>query len=328
MVSSTNIDPPRRAWLDEATTFVERVGVVSGTLIFSSVAILASTVLCHGIYWLFDLTPSSIELALPTLAPAIVAPPVVFILVKTIERLAEVERSKAHFLSSMSHELRTPLNAILGFSESMRDRHLSGGDVPAESGYAADIHESGRHILALVDDILDISRIEAGRMDLTPEWQDVEALVGEVILMVRGDAARKGVALDWEGVSSGTEVFGDERAIKQVLLNLLSNAIKFTGSGGRIIVSALESTEEGIVFRVTDTGLGIAEADLAEIFEPFSRARNLTEEAQAGTGLGLSLSKGLVGLHRGTIRITSKLGEGTIATASFPSPQAKPAAAE
>jgi signal transduction histidine kinase len=324
--------------------FVSAFGVIPSTLISSGVAIISSTVLCHLIYFLFEVPVAGITLAMPTLAPAVIAPPMLYVLIRAVDLLVRAERelqdqrkrlqaavetaqrqalqadsearAKAQFLAHMSHELRTPLNAILGFSETIRDVRVGPIGTEAYREYAGHIHDSGKHLLSLINDILDMSRIESGKMDLECEWHSAFELAGECLALVETAARAKTQQIDDGGVPAQLRVFGDRRAIKQVLINLLSNAVKFTGQNGRIAISAAEDETGGTVFSVSDTGIGISPGDLERIYEPFVRL----EHAESGTGLGLPLARGLVELHGGEMTIDSELGRGTIVSASFPPP--------
>jgi len=230
-------------------------------------------------------------------------------------RKAEIAaRAKSDFLAHMSHELRTPLNAILGFSETIRDTRL--GPIGTESyrEYAGYIHESGAHLLSLINDILDMSRIEAGQMELRVERHQAIDLVRESLAMIEGEANSKKITLDISGVAPDLTVRGDRRAIKQVLINLLSNAVKFTPTGGRVEVLGEMIGNEATELTVTDTGIGIPEESLEQIFEAFV----MLGQAEAGTGLGLPLAKGLVDLHGGSLTIDSTPGAGTKAHVKFP----------
>ena len=234
-------------------------------------------------------------------------------------------RAKSDFLASMSHDLRTPLNAIIGFSEFISNQYF--GPVNDKyREYAADILKSGGHLLALVDQILDLSMIESGRNNLVREDLDALDLIGECVKIVQGKAEAARVALKARVIGAGVRVHADRRAVRQVLINLLSNAVKFTPPGGRVDVFA-SRTESGTAFTVTDTGRGIAPDDLARILEPFSRGERDAYKATDGWGLGLPIVKGLVKAHDGTFSISSTVGSGTIVTVSFPAVRGLAAAA-
>jgi signal transduction histidine kinase len=227
-------------------------------------------------------------------------------------QLAVANRHKSEFLANMSHELRTPLNAIIGFSEALREKmfgELNGKQLE----YLNDIHASGRHLLSLINDILDLSKIEAGRMEL-----DVQSFAGppafeSALALVRERALKKSIALSLKCDPALGEVRADERKFKQILLNLLSNAIKFTPEGGCIAVDA-RLNGAGLEIAVSDTGIGVAPKDQAAVFEEFRQVGPRSE----GTGLGLALTRRFVELHGGSIRLDSTPGQGTTFTFTLP----------
>jgi signal transduction histidine kinase len=225
-------------------------------------------------------------------------------------------RHKSEFLANMSHELRTPLNAVIGFSEVLGERMF--GDLNAKQlEYVQDIQSSGRHLLALINDILDLSKVEAGRMELELAPFDLRAALDASLLLVRERAARHGVRLELEVDDAVTMVVADERRFRQVMLNLLSNAVKFTPDGGRVRVSAV--LRDGVVeIAVNDTGVGIPKEDQDLIFEEFRQARGDSAGKREGTGLGLSLTKRLVEAHGGRLWVTSEPGLGSTFTFTLP----------
>jgi len=230
---------------------------------------------------------------------------------------------KSRFLAHMSHELRTPLNAVIGFSDIMRQRLF--GPVPDRyAEYAESIHTAGRHLLALINDVLDVSRIEADRYELSIERFDVREAVSAALALVRVQADDKGVELAAVLSPEALTVAADRRAVKQMLLNLLSNAVKFTPSGGSVTVTA-EALGPTLELMVADTGVGVAPEDLARLGRPFEQAGGAEQRAQ-GTGLGLSLVRSLAELHQGTMAIDSTPGEGTAVTVRLPVVVARPAA--
>jgi len=230
-------------------------------------------------------------------------------------QLEAASRHKSEFLANMSHELRTPLNAIIGFSEVLAQGMF--GDInEKQTEYLHDILESGRHLLSLINDILDLSKIEAGRMELELTDFNVSQAIQNASILVRERAIRRGIALH-EVIEEGVgDIRGDERKVKQVLLNLLSNAIKFTPEGGRIEVRAA-STDGMVEVSVTDTGVGIAPADQEAVFEEFRQVGTADKKAE-GTGLGLALAKKFIELHRGRIWVESELGRGSTFTFTLP----------
>jgi signal transduction histidine kinase len=230
-------------------------------------------------------------------------------------QLETASRHKSEFLANMSHELRTPLNAIIGFSEVLAERMF--GEVNAKQAeYLQDILESGRHLLSLINDILDLSKIEAGHMELEPADYDLPGLIENALILVRERASRRGITLGRTIDEHLGVVHGDERKVKQVLLNLLSNALKFTPEGGRVDVGAGLRGEMAQV-SVADTGVGIAPADQEAVFEEF-RQVGAAEQKAEGTGLGLALSRKFVELHGGTIWVESEPGHGATFTFTLP----------
>jgi signal transduction histidine kinase len=227
-------------------------------------------------------------------------------------RLREIEKAsryKSEFLSNMSHELRTPLNAIMGFSEALDERYFGElNDKQAE--YVKDIHGSGRHLLSLINDILDLSKIEAGRMELEPSVFSLPAALADANALVRERAMRHGIALLLDVDPRLDVLRADERKFKQIMLNLLSNAVKFTPDGGSIRVSARLSGEVAEI-SVTDTGAGIAPQDQSAVFEEFKQVGRDSARKAEGTGLGLPLAKRFIELHGGAIRLSSIVGQGS-----------------
>ncbi len=259
-------------------------------------------------------------------------------LIRARREAERANRAKSDFLAGMSHELRTPLNAILGFSDAMLHQIFGPTGDSRYQDYLRAIRGSGQHLLSLINDALDLSKIEAGRMELHPEPQRTAALVEEVAVLMRSEAARAGIRLELD-LDQAPEVFiGDARAIRQVLLNLLSNALKFTLTGGRILVRAhlVEEADprgrDGIsrpsmVFTVEDDGIGMTAADLAVALEPFGQVDSQVARrtrggdgggVHAGTGLGLPISKKLVELHGGRLEIASAPQRGTAVTIHLP----------
>ncbi|MGE5203232.1 MAG: sensor histidine kinase [Acidobacteriota bacterium] len=244
------------------------------------------------------------------------------------QRAESASEAKSRFLANMSHELRTPLNAIIGFSEMMRTEALGPVGSPRYRAYADDINRSGMHLLGLINDLLDLSKIEAGKMELAEEMVEVPRLVGDCLLLVR-DVARRGKVELVAELSPGLPLlYADERKLKQVLLNLLSNAVKFTPEGGRVAVTAEASGARGLAIAVADTGIGIAPEHLAVVLEPFGQVRHAQDDLPEphGTGLGLPLSKALAELHGGRLEIVSALGRGTTIRLCLPPERVRAAA--
>jgi signal transduction histidine kinase len=216
----------------------------------------------------------------------------------------------------MSHELRRPLNAIIGFSEVLAERMF--GEVnEKQAEYLQDILGSGRHLLSLINDILDRSKVEAGRLELERGRFHLPTALDNALTLIRERASRHGITLDRAVDERVEDIVADERKVKQILLNLLSNAVKFTPEGGRVSVTATV-TAEAIAISVSDTGVGIAPGDQAAIFEEFRQVGRDDARKQEGTGLGLTLAKKFVELHGGRIWVESTVGKGSTFTFSLP----------
>ena len=227
-------------------------------------------------------------------------------------------RAKSEFLAHMSHELRTPLNSILGFTQVMKEEVFGPLGHAKYLDYAMSVNQSGQHLLALINDILDISKIESGEVTLEEAVFDLRETVDACIRMVTGQTGEPETRIAFNASENARFFKGDERIIKQVVLNLLSNAMKFTPSGKSIMVTIGLNEDAGIVVEVADRGCGIASEDIEKVLEPFGQVRSGAHQSHAGTGLGLSLSKMLTELHGGGLSIESKLGEGTTVRLSFP----------
>ncbi len=226
-------------------------------------------------------------------------------------------RAKTEFLANMSHGLHTPLSSIIGFAE-MMEREVLGPMPVSYREYAKNIVESGRQLLGIVGDVLDMSQIETGKHELTDTEIDIAETLTGIFRVVQGKAAQAGLYLQARLAKDLPKLKADEKAFKQIVVNLLTNAIKFTKAGGRIFVLPALTADGGLSIRVVDTGVGIKEADLERILLPFERLGEAMTRAQPGAGLGLSLVNALIGLHGGTLQLQSKVGVGTIATVNFP----------
>jgi cell cycle sensor histidine kinase DivJ len=238
-------------------------------------------------------------------------------LLRTRDVAESASRAKTQFLANMSHELRTPLNAVIGFSEIL-NRELFGTLGEARyRDYARLIHESGEHLLNVVNDILDMSKIEAGKFKIVKEPFDVAPLVKSCCDIMRHTAEQRSLSLIVDIAPGIPELPADKRACKQMLLNVISNAIKFTDAGGWVRVSA-KVAGGNVELSVADNGIGIAEADLPKLGNPFVQANNSYDRSYEGAGLGLSVVKGLARLHGGKLELTSKLGSGTTACIALP----------
>lgn len=225
--------------------------------------------------------------------------------------------AKSQFLANMSHELRTPLNAILGFSELIRSEAFR-YDVERHIEYADLIHTSGAHLLTLINDILDLAKIEAGGLQLAERDVDLAFLISDCVRLMQ-PKAREGQLSLVQDLPHGTpHVLGDERALKQVVLNLISNAVKFTPANGRVTVFAHPDADGGVCFGVEDTGVGIAKEDREQVFQNFGQGRHDVVTSEKGTGLGLPIVKGLAEAHAGRVVLESELGLGTRVTIHLP----------
>jgi two-component system, cell cycle sensor histidine kinase PleC len=234
-------------------------------------------------------------------------------------RAEEANLAKSRFLATMSHELRTPLNAILGFSEVLKDEILGRHNVEAYKEYSADIHKSGKHLLNLINEILDLSRIEAGRYELKEEAVSLVAVVDECRHLLKLKAEQRDITIHENFESRLPRIWADERAIRQIVLNLLTNAIKFTPNGGEVRLIVGWTAGGGQYLSVADTGPGIPEDEIPTVLQTFGRGSLAHKNAEEGSGLGLPIVAKLVELHGGTFNLRSKLREGTVATAAFPS---------
>ncbi len=225
---------------------------------------------------------------------------------------------KSQFLAGMSHELRTPLNAIIGFSELISQEAFGPVTPPRYRQYAEDILDSGKHLLAMINDVLDMSKIEAGRYELNNQLIDVNSIARNVVKICSVLALKKNITLSLDIPEFPIAVLADERSLKQMLLNLISNGIKYTEANGNVTVSISKCQQKGLRICVTDTGVGIAENDIKKITEPFVQLSQSHNNKAGGTGLGLAIVKALANLHGCTFQLKSKVGEGTSASLTFP----------
>jgi signal transduction histidine kinase len=236
---------------------------------------------------------------------------------KALDDAHTANRAKTIFFASMSHELRTPLNAILGFSEMLLMEAVAPLGHPRNAEYVRDIHASGLRLMSLINDILDISRAEAGKMQLHDTTIDLDKLAAGALRLVEIQAAKGKVSLFCDIARDVPRIFGDRKRLEQVLLNLLSNAIKFTPEGGRVTVRIVRDGE-GVRIDVSDTGIGIAESDIETVLSPFAQVDSYLSRKHDGTGLGLPIAKKLVELHGGTLCMRSQPGAGTTVTITLP----------
>ncbi|UEM04696.1 PAS domain-containing protein [Skermanella rosea] len=246
---------------------------------------------------------------------------------RALDACAEAEaasRVKSHFLANMSHELRTPLNAIIGFSD-MLLREFFGPLTPKQKEYAAAINTSGSHLLEVIGDVLDLSKVEAGRMELHPETVDVSALVKSCAGLMASEADQGRVALETNLPPHPVEITADKVRLRQIILNLLSNAVKFTPTGGRVDVAVRLPAEGGLEISVRDTGVGMRPEDIRIALEPFRQLDDSMSRRHQGTGLGLPLAKMLAELHGGRLDLSSEPGRGTTVTVTLPAPKRRAA---
>jgi signal transduction histidine kinase len=239
-------------------------------------------------------------------------------LIQARSQAETANRAKSEFLANMSHELRTPLNAIIGFSEIIA--HELFGPLGNEKyrDYMKDIHQSSLHLLSIINDVLDMSKIEAGKLELSREPLNIRSLIGEVIRMMRERADSRGIELAPTLVDEELEIWADERAMKQIFLNLLSNAIKFSRDGGVVCIRVVADRPDFAIVEFEDQGIGMNEEELERALQPFGQAKPSTTRNYGGTGLGLPITKGLIEAHGGRLAIESRPGQGTIARIAMP----------
>ena len=236
-------------------------------------------------------------------------------------------RAKSEFIANMSHELRTPLNAIIGFSDIIKAESMGPVGTPVYREYAGDINDAGTHLLAIINDILDLSKVESGADELHSEDTDVADLARSVTRLLSGRAEQSGVIVSTSAATDLPPLFGDRRKLKQILANMLSNAIKFTERGGRVELRVWCVEQRDFFLQVSDTGIGMAPEDIPVALAQFGQVDSRLARQHEGTGLGLPLSKALVELHGGTFELNSELGVGTTVTVFLPGRAATSAAA-
>ena len=239
-------------------------------------------------------------------------------LIEAHSQAETANRAKGDFLANMSHELRTPLNAIIGFSEVISNQLF--GPIVNEKylEYIRDIHTSSLHLLSIINDILDMSKIEAGKVELAKEVVQIQNVISEVMRMVHERARSRDIELTAELPDENVEIWADERSMKQIFLNLLSNAIKFSNEGGRIYVRIVADRSDVAVLEIEDHGIGMSPEDQERALQPFGQATPATTRNYGGTGLGLPITKGLVEAHGGTLTIDSRAGCGTLVRIVLP----------
>jgi len=239
-------------------------------------------------------------------------------LLDALEQAKLANRAKTEFLAAMSHELRTPLNAIIGFAEMMKRQLMGPLGNTTYLEYSDAVHQSGLHLLGIVNDVLDLAKIEAGKAELSDERVDVRQTVEASLRMVRERAAAANIEIGSTFGHNVSEITADRRKLLQILVNLLSNSIKFTPAGGRVWITGNLSDDGDLALAISDTGIGMAESDIPTALMPFGQIDSALSRKYDGTGLGLPLTQRLVELHGGTLTINSAVGVGTTVTALFP----------
>jgi len=336
---------PEPGWLTRGLIALDRPGLIAAV---SVVSIVFSEIIAGIVSLAMQGAIPAVVLVAAFVTPGIVAPLASMLLVAVIDHLKrevddrkraedalrmaiemaeQANRTKSTFLANTSHELRTPLNAVIGFSDMIRDGMGSGVSSDKLIEYATHINDSGRHLLAVLNDILDLSKVEAGKLDLFEEEINLGAIIRSSTALMRERADRGSVILAAEVPTTLPMLWADPRKLRQVLLNLLSNAIKFTAAGGQVTVEAVADSTGAVFISVADTGIGIAAKDIAVALAPFSQVDSALNRKFEGTGLGLPLAKALVELHQGRFELESEPGVGTTVTISFPAARARQRAA-
>ena len=329
-----------RAGLDALDTRLARLGRYGSTAALTAMAVCTAAPLHLLVRTIEGLPVQPITILNVSLVITVIAAPIIFYarvvitqLQKNRARLDEMSRhlaitaqqakdankAKSTFLANMSHELRTPLNAIMGFSEVMKEQHLGPVKNTRYLGYAADIHTSGRYLLGIINDILDLSKIEAGKMSLenAEEFALRHSLEGS-LAMVADLGKKYGVQVIGALPPESVRLVAVDRMIRQIMINLVSNAIKFTPEGGHVRVSGAALAGGGYAVTVEDSGIGMTDAEIVEALTPFGQVENKMTATHNGTGLGLPLAKAMLELHDGTLAISSMPGHGTRIVLHFP----------
>src|SRR5215470_13635310 len=234
------------------------------------------------------------------------------------EKAEAANRAKSDFLANMSHELRTPLNAIIGFSDIIKEQMLGPVENERYLEYVRDINNSANHLLSVINDILDLSKIEFGNVPLIEENVDLDATIASCLTIIGERARNGGLAIEYKPLRQMPILWAEQRRIKQVLINLLSNAVKFTPNGGVIAITLRRQRDDRLAITVSDTGIGIRREDMAVVMAPFGQADTGLNRKFEGTGLGLPLTKAFVEMHGGQLTLESELGKGTTVTVTLP----------
>ena len=329
-----------RGALDALDDRLSRFGRFGSTAVLTAIAIVAIVSLHFLVRSLEGLPVQPIAILNLSFEIAIVAAPIIFYaravigqlrqsragldemsrrLILSVEQAEAANRAKSAFLANMSHELRTPLNAIMGFSEIMKEQHLGPVNNARYLSYAGDIHASGHYLLGIINDILDLSKIEAGKMTLenAEDFPLCQALQASLAICA-GQAEKFGVRLESQLPPHDVQLHAVERMIRQIMINLLSNAIKFTPTGGVVQIAGRALADGGYAVAVQDSGIGMTEPEIVKALTPFGQVENKTTAAHTGTGLGLPLAKAMLELHEGRLEISSVPGQGTRVVLNFP----------
>jgi len=329
-----------RALLDALDSRLTPLGRVGSTAVIAGMAVMAVVSLHFLVRSLEGLPIQPIAIVNLSVEIALVTSPIIFYardvidklrasrarldemsrtLTVSVEQAEAANRAKSAFLANMSHELRTPLNAIMGFSEVMKDQHLGPMDNNRYLGYAGDIHSSGRYLLGIINDILDLSKIEAGKMTVenAEEFPLRQALEGSLAICVPlGE--KFGVRVETRLPPETVRLIAVERMIRQIMINLVGNAIKFTPAGGSVHISGCASACGGYAVTVQDSGIGMSEQEIIQALTPFGQVENKMTAKHNGTGLGLPLAKAMLELHDSRMEISSDPGSGTRIVLRFP----------
>ncbi len=330
----------RLAGLDALTTALGRQSISVATAIVVTFAVTSASFVSYAVWWLATKVMPANVIPISAVIAFLVATPIAAYLVSIIHSLArsraelaelsqqlitarddarEANEAKSRFLASMSHELRTPLNAIIGFSEIMKNELFGPCGEPRYVDYARDIHASGAHLLDLINDVLDLSKIEAGREHINTHSRcELTKIIAEATRVAGVMAEKAGVDLRVACARTPIHIDANDRMMRQIVLNLLSNAIKFTAPGGEVTVSARLDVPDGVIVDVADTGVGMTDEELRVAMQPFGQIDSKVSRQHNGTGLGLPLTKAMVELHGGTLTIHSVPRKGTTVAVRIP----------